>query len=430
MKKIYLLLLALPLLMQSCLKDQEDFFSESSADRVDAFGKDVKSVLIGATNGWKMEMFPSSTQDFGGYTLFLKFTESSVTVSSELAEADKKETSLWTINKSSGIVLTFDTYNSLFHYFSGPNKDQGTVYRGLEGDMDFIVLEATPDKVKLKGTKSQNIIEMTPIQSGADWTALMTEYKKAAETFTFSLFEYQAKGQTFEVDTYSRTLFIYSPHEDGSTDEVAASYIFTLTGLKFYNPLVVDGDSIKEMTFKQDGTTKYFEDAAGSGARLVVIVPPLTTQLRNGNWYFAYSAIGPYGKQYWDYVKTNGLDPIEEELYYAFLGYDASGYYSFNFASTDYTYAYAGFLAYNLTVKSNTEINLTLLGYLTGTNGQWYYQNARFNYYTTALGPTTGTNYTLTSDKDEATWIKLTDNANPNNYYTLYKSIIYWPYDK
>jgi hypothetical protein len=419
--------------MQSCLKDQEDFFSESSADRVDAFGKDVKSVLIGAANGWKMEIFPSSTQGFGGYTLFLNFTESSVTASSELAEADRKETSLWTINKSSGVLLTFDTYNSLIHYFSGPNKDQGTVYRGLEGDMDFIVLEATPDKVKLKGTKSQNIIEMTPIQAGTDWTALMTEYKNAAKNFTFSMFEFQVNGKTLDVNSFSRTLTINNPLEDGSIEQVTASYVFTMTGMKFYKPLVVEGDTIKEMIFKQDGTSKYFEDAAGSGARLVVIIPPLTTQLTNGNWYFAYSQIGPYGKQYWDYVKTNGLDPIAEELYYAYMGYDvSSGYYSFNFASTDYTYAYAGFLAYELTISSNstTEIKLRLLGYITGTNGEWYYRNARFNYYTAALGdPTTGKTYTLTSDKDDATWIRLTDKDNPDNYYTLYKSEIYWPYD-
>jgi hypothetical protein len=184
------------------------------------------------------------------------------------------------------------------------------------------------------------------------------------------------------------------------------------------------------MTFKQDGATKYFEDAAGSGVRLVVIIPPLTTQLTNSNWYFVYSQIGPYGKQYWDYVKTNGLDPIEEELYYAYMGY-SSGYYSFCFASSDDTYDYVGFLAYDLTVNSNTEISLKLLGYLSGTNGQWYYQNAGFNYYTTALGdPTTGKTYTLTSDNAEATWIRLTDKDNPNNYYTLYKTAIYWPYRK
>ena len=65
MKKI-LILLALPLLFNSCLKDDEDKFSKSATERIEEAVKEAITVLQGAENGWscipKASAFTAATR--------------------------------------------------------------------------------------------------------------------------------------------------------------------------------------------------------------------------------------------------------------------------------------------------------------------------------------------------------------------------------
>ena len=64
MKKIYyLLLLALPLVLQSCFKDDDDIYDKSASQRMEERLVHDQQVLMGATNGWIMEYFPEKKQD-------------------------------------------------------------------------------------------------------------------------------------------------------------------------------------------------------------------------------------------------------------------------------------------------------------------------------------------------------------------------------
>ena len=96
MKKIYyLLLLALPLVLQSCFKDDDDIFDKSASQRMEERLVHDQQVLMGATNGWIMEYFPEKKQSYGGYTMFVKFGDNNaVTVASEKGKADQTETCL------------------------------------------------------------------------------------------------------------------------------------------------------------------------------------------------------------------------------------------------------------------------------------------------------------------------------------------------
>ena len=79
MKKIYyLLLLALPLIFQSCFKDDDDIFDKPASQRMEERLMQDQQVLMGATNGWIMEYFPEKEQSYGGYTMFVKFGENIV----------------------------------------------------------------------------------------------------------------------------------------------------------------------------------------------------------------------------------------------------------------------------------------------------------------------------------------------------------------
>ena len=92
---ILFLVLAIPALLTSCLFDEEDLFDKSASERIEAAKQEAKTVLESAENGWHVRYFPSPTQEFGGYNLFFKFSEGSVTVASEIeSNPSTTETSL------------------------------------------------------------------------------------------------------------------------------------------------------------------------------------------------------------------------------------------------------------------------------------------------------------------------------------------------
>lgn len=155
MRKIYwLFYLVTAVMIAACTHEEEDLFDSSSATRADAAVKADLEILTGATNGWLMEYFPESQQTYGGYNILVKFsTDGKVTTASELFEATDTKTSLYSMKQSAGVVLSFDTYNDIFHFFAEPGDPAaigGNGY-GLEGDYDFLVLEASAEKVVLKG---------------------------------------------------------------------------------------------------------------------------------------------------------------------------------------------------------------------------------------------------------------------------------------
>ena len=95
---------------QSCVSKIDPIFDESSANRVEALAERLNETLTGAPNGWLLEYYPSSGQYYGGFNVFLSFSEGNkVKVGSEVAGKGKTATSTYSIYQSAGCVLTLDT---------------------------------------------------------------------------------------------------------------------------------------------------------------------------------------------------------------------------------------------------------------------------------------------------------------------------------
>ena len=115
-------------------------------------------ILTEPTKTWEMAYFPNLEASSKGYNMVLKFNKNgNISVS---AKNKTDSCSTWVIKSDYGPLLSFDTYNEVFHAFSDP-RDDGA---GLLGDYEFYILKATSDLVLLKGKKHGAYCVMRPMK--------------------------------------------------------------------------------------------------------------------------------------------------------------------------------------------------------------------------------------------------------------------------
>lgn len=170
---IYILLALACIGLQSCLFSEEDVFDESSANRATADVIKCQEILKEAPNGWKLEYYIGDNYSSGAITFLMKFDGTQVQIACEAGTGDyvpgDKKTSLYQVKTEQSTMLTFDTYNPLLHSFSAPLG----MNINLEGDYEFIILEASPEKIILQGKKYKNIMEMTPMPEDEPWSTYL-----------------------------------------------------------------------------------------------------------------------------------------------------------------------------------------------------------------------------------------------------------------
>lgn len=418
----YIVLLVLPFLFQSCLRDDKDVFGTSTADRLATALKQDQEILMGAANGWLMSYYPGKSQSYGGYNLLIKFSKNDqVTVSSELSKADKTETSMYQLIGDSGPVLTFNTYNSLIHYFSEPwNSDGiGPVDTGMGGDYEFIILEATPEKVTLKGKKTGNRIIMTPIPTTTSWSDYLTILQKSNDNIYFPKYKCSIGGVDVDV-SLSQHNFTLQYTENEKIIKKSMPFIATPTGFKLYETLELGNASINEFTYKSSDNSFISDDNKG---QLTGIILPLNQLLLSGSWYLTYSKLGTYGQQCWDVVKA-ALLTKKEKLYFVTL---TDGYFTFASILIDGIIPIRGII--NLTNETEGDNKISL--YFNGkANTIGYYYLTQVEGFDSILRPLTG-KFTLTADNaKKPSWIKLSNENNPENTITLSRSEVYYPDEK
>lgn len=251
MKKLIILLAVLPLVFSSCLKDDKDYFGKTASERIREVQEGTEKVLTEASNGWLVEYYPSATQEYGGITIYMKFNEGTVTITSEAGGANKTAQSLYSYDQDYGPTINFDTYNPLFHIYSEPNSGVGPTNTGMGGDSEFIIMSYAADKVVLRGKKTHNNIVLTPLPETA-WSTMFNKYTADVRKMdNFRSYELVLNGKTYdiarEVAANYNSRYFSVVTESGI---IPASYIYTQdTGLKFYEPLVIDGVSIEGMTW-------------------------------------------------------------------------------------------------------------------------------------------------------------------------------------
>ena len=220
MKKINIFLFILVgLVMQSCLTEDKEKFSVSAADRMEENLIESEKVFLSAPNGWLMKYYPQKNKIYGGYTLLINFEqENKVKATSERGGSTTVVESLYSLTGDDGPVLRFDTYNELIHYFAEPKNPDGIgpADSGMQGDYEFVIIDAKPDRVELRGKKTGNKIIMEPIVADQKWATLMEPIIEMGNTLKrYSQFEYAVGDFTATVSqSYRRLTFVAGQGDD------------------------------------------------------------------------------------------------------------------------------------------------------------------------------------------------------------------------
>ena len=186
MKAKYLVIIGLlAATFAACSRDEESLFEKPAAIRAQEAIENAFDVFTSAENGWEMAYFPNLEASAKGYNMVVKFSKNgnvSVTAKNSATTMNKIMTdtaSTWAVKSDYGPILTFDTYNDVFHAFSDPGNDGA----GLLGDYEFLILKATPELVLLKGKKHSAYTVMRPMKNPD-----LTAYFAACEKMQSKLF--------------------------------------------------------------------------------------------------------------------------------------------------------------------------------------------------------------------------------------------------
>ena len=186
MKAKYLVIIGLlAATFAACSRDEESLFDKPAAIRAQEAVENAFDVLTSSEVGWEMAYFPNLEASAKGYNMVLKFNKNgmvSVTAKNSTTTMNKIMTdtaSTWAVKSDYGPILTFDTYNDVFHAWADPQENGA----GLLGDYEFLILKATPDLVLLKGKKHSAYSVMRPMK-----TTNLEAYFAACEKMQSKLF--------------------------------------------------------------------------------------------------------------------------------------------------------------------------------------------------------------------------------------------------
>lgn len=304
MKAKYIVLIGLlATTMVACSRDEESLFDKSAAERAQEAIENAFDVFTSAESGWEMAYFPNLEADAKGYNMVLKFNKNgnvSVTAKNSTTTNNKIMTdtaSTWEVMSDYGPILTFNTYNDVFHAWADPDPDGA----GLLGDYEFLILKATPELVLLKGKKHSAYSVMRPLKN-PDLAAYFAASEKM-QTKLFGnnnivtitkpdgekLYLYEGASGQFQSAPYGQKLVA----EAATTHPVCSTEDGIIVSTGF-------GEDVHEHIFKYDSVKGELVGEAGS-------------VMNAGNLNILYNTYFTDNAKGWS-VDTTGIDSIASFL--------------------------------------------------------------------------------------------------------------------
>lgn len=298
-KTILYLFIALPaLLLQSCLKDQEDIFDQPSSLRLQEAVEKAHKALYDQHKLWVLDYYPEKEQGYGGFSMILQFDEQTVTAwrlketeevmaSSSNADLWLKATSEYKVKGEGGPLLSFDTYNDVIHYFSTP-RGNSAWYQAMEGDFEFVIDSIGADRIKIHGKKTVNTMYLRELK-GQDPVEYLLKADAMVGEFIYptALTMHEGTELPIKFDLDNKQLVLYPNDLDKRTN---LAFCFTDDGLRLYKPLEINGTLADDFLYDGDNLTLTSKTQANSVITLQVPVGYKRYKEWAGKYNFTFRA--------------------------------------------------------------------------------------------------------------------------------------------
>ena len=321
--KRYIILLITLSLVASCSYKEEDAFEQKPANRTNNTLETYKNTLEGDTY-WQLSYFPRVSRSFlklprmdhsiGGYNIFLKFKDGKVSASAEFMPNNDEYTTYFSYQNTEAITLSFDTYNDVLHHF---RRTSGQFPNARGGDIELEILEPINDGYSILGRSSATKMTLTK------FTGNRQEYLNKVRANTETL---KGKGlNTTQIGGKAVTMVLFPSYRQiaFSYDDqnVQQAFIVTDKGLKFYEPVTVNGVTLDELYINEAKTALTTPDNSVTitfqAAPIQITATPMKIWFDQGfvsdKFLSSYNTVDSWVK--WSYawydLKRNGFTDLK-----------------------------------------------------------------------------------------------------------------------
>jgi hypothetical protein len=219
-----------------------------------------------------------------------------------------------------GPTINFNVGNEVFDYFADPANDNGAgVGYSYEGDYEFGIVSATPELVILRGKKTNNVMRMTPLPDDTTWEEYLDSVEKVGQESMSPEYKCNFGPDNLICARNGRVLTFRAGA--GDDNPVEAPFIYTPTGIRFYEPVTLAGLTMQDFAF--DESTETFS-SVDTEATLELFFPPVNEQFANTFAQWSFTALSPSLSQLWMKADESLFAAEGENIRFAYIGYNST----------------------------------------------------------------------------------------------------------
>lgn len=262
----------------ACTFEDDDYFEESAALRVEHAAQKVQDILTSSPNGWVMQYFcGSSVDNFEGFNLFARFDKSGkVTIAGNHrylrdGNANKytESESIYNMLQEDGLVLAFNTWNDVLTPFSDPvdptaaPKSLVKDGAGMGGDYNFVVMSYNDDEIILRGERHGGEVRLVKCdRTWQEYIDATNELKNAITNTSINSYYVIADNDTLYFSNLRNGVTQYT---ENLTNYVKLDYLsncFTPWGFRFEHQDSIGSYAFHEFKLAEDKSCLLNEDGS------------------------------------------------------------------------------------------------------------------------------------------------------------------------